>query len=292
MTRMLSRSPLVLGLLAGCGLALPAAAADIAVLPLKADAELAEAAFGLESVVRKEVELVADGTLASREETVATLAGAKSIGIDCTATAAACLKQVGELAEAKSLVSSAIKTVSVGSVVLFVGVVDVASGTFTGQAEGPVNLEMAKRQRDVRALVRKAFGLPPDEVSAVEGQDPTTTTTTGPTDPASPTETTEVIEPPAAEQPPETMDATPLVFLSLGGVGAGLGAIAAAVAIGTYGYGFLGAGGEGAFRDKVSSADVYSTVTVLAGGLGVVLLAVGVVSLAVGGGLFAVGLAE
>lgn len=288
MTRTLqSSSALVLGLLAMGGIsswALPAAAADIAVLPLKADAELAEAAFGLESVMRKEVELAAEGTLASREDTVATVAGAKSIGIDCTPTAPACLKQIGELAEAKTLVSSAIKNVSAGSVVLFVGVIDVESGTFRGQAEGPVSLEVAKRQRDVRALVRKAFGLPPDEVSAVEGERPATET-------ADKTQTTEVIEPPPAEQPPETMDPTPLVFLSLGGVGAGLGVVAAAVAAGVYGFGLTTAG-TGMFRDVVSNADVYSTVTIVSGVIGAMLLAVGVVSLAVGGGLFAVGLVE
>jgi hypothetical protein len=264
----------------------PSAAAPIALLPIVQQGGTAETAFGIENALRKEVADTGAGQLMDRDTIIGHIAGAKSIDIVCTAADAGCLKQLGELAGVQTIISPDIKTYSAGEVLLAVLVLDVEQGVFVGRAEGKVRLDLAGRQADVRALVRAAFGLPPEAVSEVATGETTSDASAGDMT------VTEEFGAVAPEQPPEETDPLGLVVLAAGGGAAVIGALVGAAGLGIWGLGVLQSSGTNSPAATVSGATGFSTVALGALGAGGVLLGVGAVAAAVGGGLFIVGSME
>lgn len=263
-------------------------AADLALLPISQEGGTAETAFGVENALRKEVGDAGAGTLMARDAIIGHVAGARSIDISCTPADAACLKQLGELAGVKQIVSPDIKTYSGDEVLLSILVLDVEQGVFVGRSEGKVRLDLAGRQADVRALVRAAFGLPPEAAAEVTTGEETTTGETQPDDMT----VTEEFGGGTVAQPPEETDPLGLVVLAAGGGAAVIGVLVGGVGLLTYGVGVLQTSGTATPATAVSTATSTSIIAMVAGGAGVALIGVGAVTAAVGGGLFVVGSME
>lgn len=240
-------------------LSAPALAEEVAVLPISAGGALAETAFGIETALRREAEGNHGATILDRDTTSARITGAESAGVKCSTTDAACLKDLGDLCTFSEMIVPELKTVSTDGAVLWIGVFDVATGTFKGRAEGKVALQQPQRQADVRRILRKALGLPDEAYSTVETPGPGPETGT-PSTGNPPTESVEIMGGGEPEQPPETSSIIPIVLLGVGGATGVTALIAAGVATGIYIFAWnAGANGSDPLATKYANAQLYST---------------------------------